>query len=739
MDPFTEMGIMGSSSKASEGKSMAVDDQPQTFRAGSVVEVSSEEEGFKGSWFVAKILTLPKERNKGKALIQYQTLITDEESRKPLKESASLSFIRPLPPRPEPDQIFEVNDIVDAFHRDGWWVGVVSRVLDHRRYYVSFEEPGEQLEFDRSNLRVHLDWLDGKWVKPQKLQESNQKKVDGVEKLITNTFQKKRRKLQKCKSQLSPLVQGKEDNALEIVPVDHLIEEVEFSVHATLKDINQQKGHVMSRYRKEDCSTRARAKRKQPQLVCEISKPLSVDVPQAHFTEHTAKQADLSRVLGLEPGSQTAIKGTINIACARDCNTKENEVVLAVKTSDICHDVQPISSCFEDAPSTLELANMSPMLMKGIESGSQTAVVEIVSTTDCQTKENKVILAEKECKRSHGREHRSLCFKEAQSTLRDIDTLTVNEQDSSVVPDGVVNQQNDDREKTLEDRHPLLMKGNDSGTETAIIDVVSATDCKTKEDEVALGRKDCNMCQDEQPLSLCCEGAQSTLQDTDPSLMNGKDSREKPLEIEMRSPSTGAMGNGELMEGQDFLLLEDSPVWKAVRSMDVFQTMPQKPHFRPLLKAKEIAREGLAVGHMITFAALVQKATKLKMGDPIKSFTSILESLPELETLGFDIKSVKLRVNRLLFLKDKQERLLEKSKANATKVTEHSNKLTTLDAEIENIEKKMKTLAEKQTLLFSEWQIEKSKIAEVQEEEEGTVQDIQHTEMDFESIATSPW
>ncbi|GLT36427.1 hypothetical protein SLA2020_108030 [Shorea laevis] len=732
------MGIMSSYSKASEGKPMAVEDQPQAFREGSVVEVSSEEEGFKGSWFVAKILTLPKDGNKSKALIQYQTLITDEKSRKPLKESANLSFIRPLAPGPEPDRSFEVNDIVDAFHRDGWWVGVVSRVLDHHRYYVSFEEPGEELEFDRSNLRVHLDWVDGKWVKPQKLQ-SKQKKVDGVEKLITNTFQKKRRKLQKCKSQLSPLVEGKEDNALEIVPVDHLIEEVEFSVHETLKDINQQKGHVMSRHRKEYCRTRARAKRKRPQLVYEISKPLSVGVPQAHFTEYTAKQTDLSRVLGLEPGSQTAIKETIAVASARDCNTKENEVVLAVKTSDICHDVQPISSCFEDTPSTLELANMPPMLMKGIESGSQTAVVEIVSTTDCQTKENKVILGEKDCKTSHGRERISLCFKEAQSMLQDIDTSTMNEQDSSLVPDGVVNQQSDDREKALEDRQPLLMKGNDSGTETAIVDVVSATDCKTKEDEVALGRKDCNTCQDEQPLSLCCEVAQSTLQDSDPSLMNGKDSREKPLAIEMQSPSTGAMGNGELMEGQDFLLIEDSPVWKAVRSMDVFQTMPQKPHFQPLLKAKEIAREGLAVGHMITFAALVQKATKLKMGDPIKSFTSILESLPELEILGFDIKSVKLRVNRLLFLKDKQERLLEKSKANATKVTAHSHKLTTLDAEIENIEKQMKSLAEKQALLFSERQIEKSTIAEVQEEEEGTVQDIQCTEMDFESIATSPW
>lgn len=137
------------------------------FTKGSKVEVSSDDEGFKGAWYVATIIEGPKF---GKCLIEYETLVEDEEGSEPLTEGVLVSYIRPLQPLPaDAGGCFEVNDIVDAFHRDGWWTGVVARVVEGSgKFLVTFENPPDEIEFSRSELRVHMEWVDGKWEKPQK-------------------------------------------------------------------------------------------------------------------------------------------------------------------------------------------------------------------------------------------------------------------------------------------------------------------------------------------------------------------------------------------------------------------------------------------------------------------------------------------------------------------------------------------------------------------------------------------
>ncbi|XVF29629.1 hypothetical protein REPUB_Repub15cG0138600 [Reevesia pubescens] len=148
-------------------------DGEMIFSEGKEVEVTSDEEGFKGAWFTATILKLPKSKTKGKALVEYKNLLNDD-SKTPLTESVKLSFIRPLPPQPktpDDDQCFEVNDVVDAFHLDGWWPGSVSQVFDNpKKYFVSFADPPEEIEFSCSDLRPHWEWVNGKWVQSSKFQ-----------------------------------------------------------------------------------------------------------------------------------------------------------------------------------------------------------------------------------------------------------------------------------------------------------------------------------------------------------------------------------------------------------------------------------------------------------------------------------------------------------------------------------------------------------------------------------------
>ncbi|MFQ6624995.1 hypothetical protein Gotur_004335, partial [Gossypium turneri] len=74
--------------------------------------------------------------------------------------------IRPRPPDIEvPDQ-FVMLDQVDAFYKGGWWKGVIIKVLSDDSKYHVYLATHEEMEFKHSELRLHQDWIDGKWTKP---------------------------------------------------------------------------------------------------------------------------------------------------------------------------------------------------------------------------------------------------------------------------------------------------------------------------------------------------------------------------------------------------------------------------------------------------------------------------------------------------------------------------------------------------------------------------------------------
>lgn len=175
----------------------------------------SDDIGFHGAWYVATLVDIvdasptkkrasnKKNRDKKRVgyLVKYATLFEDDKLDKPLTEVVHPSYIRPLPPRnprsnndiqavaeaetEEGSADFQVNDVVDAYLRDGWWIGVVRKVIgdgdgdgEMKKYLVSFESPPEEFEFDGSQLRLHVDWVDSLWkLRPQKTpnQESSDK------------------------------------------------------------------------------------------------------------------------------------------------------------------------------------------------------------------------------------------------------------------------------------------------------------------------------------------------------------------------------------------------------------------------------------------------------------------------------------------------------------------------------------------------------------------------------------
>ncbi|KAJ6837207.1 DUF724 domain-containing protein 3-like isoform X2 [Iris pallida] len=152
---------------------------------GSEVEVRSNEDGFHGSWFEA---TITKDLAKSRSYaVAYTTLLSSsssdgEEPPAPLEEAVRSSMVRPRPPRAGPNKAYGLHHLVEAFHNDGWWAGVVSGLPGGGRdlYTVCFPSSREEFKFRTSELREQMQWLRGSWISLQGQQQGGPDEMFGV-------------------------------------------------------------------------------------------------------------------------------------------------------------------------------------------------------------------------------------------------------------------------------------------------------------------------------------------------------------------------------------------------------------------------------------------------------------------------------------------------------------------------------------------------------------------------------
>lgn len=112
-------------------------------------------------WFPATVL---KEIKNGTYLVEVKRSNYNGDGEAGTSNVTVDSFhIRPSPPRLE-DRKYDLLDKVDALYDFGWRRGVIIKILTDRNYLVSFNRLKNQKDFNHSQLRLHMEWIDGKWV-----------------------------------------------------------------------------------------------------------------------------------------------------------------------------------------------------------------------------------------------------------------------------------------------------------------------------------------------------------------------------------------------------------------------------------------------------------------------------------------------------------------------------------------------------------------------------------------------
>ncbi|XP_057427342.1 protein AGENET DOMAIN (AGD)-CONTAINING P1 isoform X2 [Lotus japonicus] len=150
-------------------------------KPGTAVEVCSEDDGFRGSWFTGKIV---RRLANNKVSVEYDSLTEDDEGTKPLKETLHIRQLRPLP-LPETQHEFKFGDEVDAYHNDGWWEGHITEELGNGRFAVYFRVSKERIEFPKEELRTHREWIDDHWDPPFELPKQEEQVNESNKVLLT--------------------------------------------------------------------------------------------------------------------------------------------------------------------------------------------------------------------------------------------------------------------------------------------------------------------------------------------------------------------------------------------------------------------------------------------------------------------------------------------------------------------------------------------------------------------------
>lgn len=746
------------------------------FTVGSEIEVSIDEEGFKGALFKATILKLPttfSPSKKKKALVEYKTLVTEDGST-PLKEHVDVLSLRPLPPDTA-DKDFEECDIVDAADKDGWWTGVVCKALEGGGYSVLFKNPMHVMDFQRNHLRLHQDWVDDKWLVPQKMDVSilrDQLSIISEDANVPESVQHESLKNIEANNE--------KENSCTVNSRNGLMEK------PSIYDESSASFALTSSKRRRSLSSKSRVSNPSKKLG-EENVPGTPAADRSRMIESkTSRGKAFSK--SATPNRDRRRRNYLNFHCDNDsASPNKFESPKGSKKLRTKEDVDGSDELKEQGLSLINgnrgntFKRRQQNLVSDKEGKEDYDVLEIIPkevTTTNESERNKHLASDEK----QTPVKNSLCLPDE---VGDGEENSNNQtKEKGMEPEQQEATENSDKRKRGRPRKTMQEPGQQQASKNSYkrkrgrprkLMIVPTTAEDMEQDgsgwkpEKATAKScvtDLNrrngkevpayktngtgtnsVDDDDRPLLMWLGGIQGSASNN--SLKLGQTSGSTAKRRTKGSEQIGAVNEertvdetpeNEVVKNQGWPFVKNSPVWSAIDSLEVFKQIPQKPHFHPLSTYKEECREGLAIGCMVTFASLVEKITKLQFNYPRYIFESTLASLYDLEQHGFNISMLCNRVNELLFIKDTEMRYIEETKVAENKILEHTENKTMLAEESKAIEQKIIGLQRRQSSIKLEIETKDQEIEALQSHVEAIRECTINTKLHFENqIALPLW
>ncbi|KAM7265583.1 hypothetical protein ACFE04_003266 [Oxalis oulophora] len=734
---------------------------------GSKVEFSSKEEGYKGSYFTATIVDTPQPttNNNNTYVIQYDN-ITNEDGTKPLRELAHVSCIRPLPPQPlveDKEQhsscSFVLNDVVEAFYNDGWWVGVVDKVKrsggsgsggggEMKRYRVRFEDPLHFIEFDENLLRPHFDWVDGKWVS---FDSSTKKTTPASFKSHSVSNYKRKGLLEKSLSseKISLNVISPSKTQQETVTPKRCSKKLRKEEgEGTLSRVSKDKSKVKSYASEKEKSTLSKSKKAKKSLeetspetkfIDVICGSLSAMEKRADGREHLRKIVLEKSGLSSEKKSVDMVlpskKRQLEILTSRHCSKKLKSVECGGASFSASKDKSnqrpyvsenegpTFSSCLCRVGG-LAVFPTGVMLVQHLQSGVSVPrkrrvrrrpkkFGQVSSGHECKTVTDSAS-AGKEPKVNMTAE--ALKFQDTENTI----LRSAGPESESITDTASAGKTVTDTASASAGKEPKVnitaeaFKFQDTENTILRSGQVRNGDGGSNGDETVLTFASTEEGLELESVTLDASRSESTFVESGLQELTAKETVEnsstgdieKDTRITIMELTAGTKTTSEVA----LPFVKNLIIWETLESFEVYKKMPQKPHFRPLYEEVELLREGLAIGRVVNFTNIVDIIGKLRFDDSNSATIStliedILKVLPEFDEHGFDTEPLKTHLGKLVSARSNVAQLEVEAKETKSQLMEKSRdkirikeKSNVVAKELVEIVKKFKDLEDQKHL-----------------------------------------
>ncbi|XP_010460298.1 PREDICTED: DUF724 domain-containing protein 3-like isoform X2 [Camelina sativa] len=197
------------------------------------------------------------------------------------------------------------------------------------------------------------------------------------------------------------------------------------------------------------------------------------------------------------------------------------------------------------------------------------------------------------------------------------------------------------------------------------------------------------------------------------------------------------------------------PFWDKYETEEVYKTLPQNPHFSPLVDAIENAqdREMLAVGMILTFYDMLKEVKNLPPNVSSSQLRSIRSYFAKVEKHGFDVAAPLSLIDKALSLQDGREKKVEKREcldkkieAKKTETRNFREELGKFEEELVEFKRKIMELETQKALAKEEMEAVKEKeeaadkmIDEMRSCVETIDQEIADGEVEFITSLLAPW